>query len=196
MEAGKPVIASMGDVAASGGYMLAAPCSRILAQPGTVTGSIGVIMGKVCCGVFLMCVWGGSAPLQPHSRAAWHCHGQHRRHHGQGMYSVYVMYHVHGQGSPPAAGLGASSTWTASVSYGRLKDTVICPTDHLTQMNIAQAAESIGITSDTIKVRLSSSKTNFCRLHPVVGCLPQKCCLVSSLVSRKHTIKVRRSSAR
>lgn len=59
MEAGKPVIASMGDVAASGGYMLAAPCSRILAQPGTVTGSIGVIMGKVCCGVFLMCVCGG-----------------------------------------------------------------------------------------------------------------------------------------
>ncbi|KAI8464184.1 MAG: peptidase family S49-domain-containing protein [Monoraphidium minutum] len=45
--AGKPVIASMGDVAASGGYYIAAPATRILAQPGTITGSIGVIMTKM-----------------------------------------------------------------------------------------------------------------------------------------------------
>jgi protease IV len=44
--AGKPVIVSMGDVAASGGYFIAAPADVIVAQPGTVTGSIGVILGK------------------------------------------------------------------------------------------------------------------------------------------------------
>ena len=42
-ESGKPVIASMGGVAASGGYYVAAACDRILAGRGTVTGSIGVI---------------------------------------------------------------------------------------------------------------------------------------------------------
>ncbi|MSR45712.1 MAG: signal peptide peptidase SppA [Planctomycetes bacterium] len=39
----KPVIASMGGVAASGGYWIAMGCDRILAQPGTITGSIGVV---------------------------------------------------------------------------------------------------------------------------------------------------------
>ena len=41
-KAKKPVIVSMGDVAASGGYYIAAPADRILAQPNTITGSIGV----------------------------------------------------------------------------------------------------------------------------------------------------------
>lgn len=40
----KPVVVSMGSVAASGGYYIAAPAQRILANPGTITGSIGVIM--------------------------------------------------------------------------------------------------------------------------------------------------------
>jgi protease-4 len=44
--AGKPVVVSMGDVAASGGYFIAAPADVIVAQPGTITGSIGVFMGK------------------------------------------------------------------------------------------------------------------------------------------------------
>jgi protease-4 len=42
----KPVIASMANVAASGGYYIAAAARRILAQPQTITGSIGVIGGK------------------------------------------------------------------------------------------------------------------------------------------------------
>lgn len=41
--AGKPVVASMGDVAASGGYWIAASCDEIYANPATTTGSIGVI---------------------------------------------------------------------------------------------------------------------------------------------------------
>jgi protease-4 len=39
----KPVVASMGTVAASGGYYIAAACQKIVANPGTLTGSIGVI---------------------------------------------------------------------------------------------------------------------------------------------------------
>jgi protease IV len=42
-EAGKPVIVSMGGVAASGGYMISLPADEIWAHPTTVTGSIGVI---------------------------------------------------------------------------------------------------------------------------------------------------------
>jgi protease IV len=45
-EAGKPVIASMGNVAGSGGYFVAMAADKIVAQPGTVTGSIGVLAGK------------------------------------------------------------------------------------------------------------------------------------------------------
>lgn len=40
--AGKPVVVSMGDVAASGGYYIACPADSIFAEPGTLTGSIGV----------------------------------------------------------------------------------------------------------------------------------------------------------
>lgn len=42
----KPVIVSMGGVAASGGYWIACGSDRILADPGTITGSIGVVVGK------------------------------------------------------------------------------------------------------------------------------------------------------
>jgi protease IV len=41
----KPVVASMGDVAASGGYYVAAGADEILAEPSTITGSIGVFIG-------------------------------------------------------------------------------------------------------------------------------------------------------
>jgi protease-4 len=46
-DAGKPVVVSMGDVAASGGYFVSAPADVIVAQPGTLTGSIGVLGGKM-----------------------------------------------------------------------------------------------------------------------------------------------------
>jgi len=40
----KPLIASMGSMATSGGYYVASACEKIIANPGTLTGSIGVIM--------------------------------------------------------------------------------------------------------------------------------------------------------
>jgi protease IV len=46
-QAGKPVIVSMGNVAGSGGYFVAMAADKIVAQPGTITGSIGVLGGKM-----------------------------------------------------------------------------------------------------------------------------------------------------
>jgi len=43
----KPLVVSMGPVAASGGYWVSTPGRHIFAQPSTVTGSIGVILGKI-----------------------------------------------------------------------------------------------------------------------------------------------------
>jgi protease-4 len=43
---GKPVVVSMGDVAGSGGYYVALAADRVVAQPATITGSIGVVGGK------------------------------------------------------------------------------------------------------------------------------------------------------
>jgi protease-4 len=45
--AGKPVVVSMGDVAGSGGYYVAMGADAIVAEPATITGSIGVLAGKV-----------------------------------------------------------------------------------------------------------------------------------------------------
>lgn len=45
-QAGKPVVVSMGNLAASGGYYISASADKIVAQPGTITGSIGVAFGK------------------------------------------------------------------------------------------------------------------------------------------------------
>ncbi|RQW77288.1 MAG: signal peptide peptidase SppA [Geobacter sp.] len=44
LTATKKVVVSMGSLAASGGYYIAAPAARIIANPGTITGSIGVLM--------------------------------------------------------------------------------------------------------------------------------------------------------
>ncbi|WP_343571700.1 signal peptide peptidase SppA [Mycobacterium sp.] len=46
-ERGKPVVASMGAVAASGGYYVSMNADAIVANPGTITGSIGVLTGKL-----------------------------------------------------------------------------------------------------------------------------------------------------
>jgi protease IV len=46
-KAGKPVVVSMGDVAASGGYWVSMHADKIVAQPASITGSIGVLAGKM-----------------------------------------------------------------------------------------------------------------------------------------------------
>lgn len=46
----KPVVAAFGNVSASGGYYLSAPAVEVVARPGTITGSIGVVGGKLAIG--------------------------------------------------------------------------------------------------------------------------------------------------
>ncbi|MBC7906676.1 MAG: signal peptide peptidase SppA [Rhodospirillaceae bacterium] len=81
--AGKPVVVSMGNLAASGGYFVAMGADRIVAQPGTITGSIGVFTGKMVLADFwpkLGVSWdevhrGDNAPMwssnRPFSPEAW-----------------------------------------------------------------------------------------------------------------------------
>jgi protease IV len=47
---GKPVVVSMGTLGASGGYFISASANKIIAEPATLTGSIGVLSGKVTVG--------------------------------------------------------------------------------------------------------------------------------------------------
>jgi protease-4 len=82
----KPLIASMGDVAGSGGYYIAMSAGKIFAEPDTLTGSIGVIGGKLVAGKLLDKIGittevisrgknSGSlsmlAPFSPTEREAW-----------------------------------------------------------------------------------------------------------------------------
>jgi len=53
IEPAKPLIVSMGPVAASGGYLIATAGRRVFAQPSTITGSIGVFSGKLAAGGLL-----------------------------------------------------------------------------------------------------------------------------------------------
>jgi len=64
---GKPVIVSMGAVAASGGYWVSMGADRIVAEPGTITGSIGVVAGKMV--VRGLTDWAG-INVEPISRGA------------------------------------------------------------------------------------------------------------------------------
>jgi len=82
-EAGIPIVVSMGNVAASGGYFVAAPADTIVADRATITGSIGVLSGKfVLDGLWadLDIGWDGVgfganadmySPNQPFTEAQW-----------------------------------------------------------------------------------------------------------------------------
>jgi protease-4 len=81
--AGKPVVISMGSVAASGGYYISTSANRIVAEPGTITGSIGVLTGKVSFDKSLALIGVGAgqvavgkntlmdSPLQPFTPDQW-----------------------------------------------------------------------------------------------------------------------------
>jgi protease-4 len=65
-EKGKPVVASMGDVAASGGYYVAVGADAIFAQPSTITGSIGVFVGHFDSSALLSKLGVGAVTLKRH----------------------------------------------------------------------------------------------------------------------------------
>lgn len=60
----RPLIASMSDLAASGGYYISMPAEVIVAQPATLTGSIGIFGGKVAIGEALAKIGVGTATVQ------------------------------------------------------------------------------------------------------------------------------------
>ena len=80
---GKPVVVSMGGVAASGGYYISASANKIVAEPGTITGSIGVLTGKVSFGKTLEMIGAKAetvgvgkntlmdSPLEPFTAEQW-----------------------------------------------------------------------------------------------------------------------------
>ncbi|MCB0948812.1 MAG: signal peptide peptidase SppA [Mycobacterium sp.] len=71
-EAGKPVVASMGAVAASGGYYVSMAADAIVANPGTITGSIGVVTGKLVAAGLKGRLGVGSDSVRTHANAdAW-----------------------------------------------------------------------------------------------------------------------------
>jgi len=82
-KAGKPVVVSMGGVAASGGYYISLSANKIVAEPGTITGSIGVLTGKVSFGKTLGLAGANAemvsvgkntlmdSPLQPFTDEQW-----------------------------------------------------------------------------------------------------------------------------
>ena len=75
-EKGKPVIVSMGSYAASGGYFVAMDADKIVAQPGTLTGSIGVYGGKLVTEGFWDKVGVNWAPLGVGKNALMYSSGQ------------------------------------------------------------------------------------------------------------------------
>jgi protease-4 len=94
----RPLIASMSDLAASGGYYISMPAQVIVAQPGTLTGSIGVYMGKFALGGTLAKIGvttetvadganaGIYSPFVPFSPA----HRARLQEHIQGFYDTFV----------------------------------------------------------------------------------------------------------
>jgi protease-4 len=67
----KPVVASLSDIAASGGYYIAVAADRIVAAPGTLTGSIGVVGGKVAIGGALEKVGVNTEVVSKGKNAGW-----------------------------------------------------------------------------------------------------------------------------
>jgi len=68
-ESGKPVVASMGDVAGSGGYFIACGAEYIFAEPATLTGSIGVAFAKPALEEFYRKYGIGRFPVKSHEHA-------------------------------------------------------------------------------------------------------------------------------
>jgi protease-4 len=110
-ERGKPVVASMGAVAASGGYYVSMGADAIVANPGTITGSIGVITGKLVVrdlkgrlGVASDTVrtnanadaWSVDAPFTPEQRA-------HREAEADLLYADFVERVAEGRNLSPEA---------------------------------------------------------------------------------------------
>jgi protease IV len=126
--AGKPVVVSMGDVAASGGYYIACPADVIVALPSTLTGSIGVFGGKLVVrglldkiGLTTGTVSRGTRALMSSSRRGY---GEDERDRLavilDAIYDDFVAKVAAGRGRPSAEieGIARGRVWTGSDAMG------------------------------------------------------------------------------
>jgi protease-4 len=124
----KPVVVSMGDVAASGGYYIAAPADVVVAEPGTITGSIGVVTGKFVLdgtldkiGVAADAVSEGQfpemySPFKPFSKDERARIGEQM----QTTYDLFVSRVAEGRKATPAKidAVGQGRVWTGRQAHG------------------------------------------------------------------------------
>jgi protease IV len=118
----KPVVASMSDVAASGGYYIAMPAQAIVAEPSTLTGSIGVVLTKFVIdgtlkkiGLNLESVSKGKyadlySPVRPFSPEE----KQRMAEHMQATYNTFVEKAAQGRNTTPEKidAVGQGRVWT------------------------------------------------------------------------------------
>jgi len=76
INARKPLVVAMGPVAASGGYWVSMPARWIVARPGTLTGSIGVLSGKLVTGDLFSKLLAGREVISTSPNAAMHDEGK------------------------------------------------------------------------------------------------------------------------
>ncbi|MBN2351027.1 MAG: S49 family peptidase [Spirochaetales bacterium] len=128
VEAGKPVVVSMGNVAASGGYYISANATRIFAEPATITGSIGVVsvafnfadtlakLGIHTDGVRLSESGGTLDPFEPFRERDLDL----VREQVQAMYQRFVAAVARGRKMEPAAveAIGSGRVWTGREAVG------------------------------------------------------------------------------
>ncbi len=157
-EAGKPVVVSMGSVAASGGYWISAPADEIWAQPTTITGSIGVFgvivgvhrgledIGIHTDGLGTTTIAGGlrsDRPLHPELKKAFQ----------MGVDDTYKKFIAH-----VSSGRGMESTRVEQLAQGRVWSGVDAKklglVDQLGTLNaaVASAAKRAGVANDYRKV--------------------------------------------
>jgi protease-4 len=128
-KARKPVVVSMGAVAASGGYYLAAGATRIFADATTLTGSIGVVGGKLAVGRALGKVGVAAYPMGRGRRALlWSGLGRWSEDERaavrglmEGTYAVFVERVAAGRGRPVAEirGVAEGRVWTGVAALGK-----------------------------------------------------------------------------
>ena len=124
LKARKPVIVSMSDVAASGGYYIASGATRIFALDDTLTGSIGVVGGKLAVRAALARLGVATFPLGRGKRAtmmaslgAWSDDERAAiRAEMEAVYRVFVGRVAEGRGMPPAAidPIAQGRVWTGT----------------------------------------------------------------------------------
>lgn len=161
-DAGKPVVASMGSVAASGGYFIAMAADRIVAERGTITGSIGVYAGKMVIDAAtrrLGVTWdgaqaGGNAGMfdwtRPYTPAQWDALNAML----DRIYADFVTKAAEGRGMPYDAleALAGGRVWTGADALDRgLVDALGGPAQAL-----AEARTLLGLPPDApLEIRVS-----------------------------------------